>query len=69
MLVPAGASKSSRSTARAPPLVAPEGQVFVAGLQRDFDGDGALDALTLARPADGPEPGALLYYRAGGGRP
>ena len=44
-------------------LQAPEGQVFVSAAVRDFDGDGAADAFALVRPAQGNDPGALVYYR------
>ena len=44
-------------------LQAPEGNVFVAAIARDFDGDGATDAFAIARPAQGNDPGELVYYR------
>jgi hypothetical protein len=50
-------------------LAAPEGAVFALGAVRDFDGDGVDDAYAIVRPADGNDPGRLVYYRgaAGGG--
>ncbi len=45
-------------------LDAPEGDVFVSALVRDFDGDGAREAFAIVRPADVNDPGVLAYYRA-----
>jgi hypothetical protein len=45
------------------PVTAPDGQVFVLGLARDFDGDGKTDVFAIVRPADGNDPGYLAYYR------
>jgi hypothetical protein len=44
-------------------LAAPEGTLFLSGLVRDFDGDGALDAFALVRAADGSGASSLVYYR------
>ena len=44
-------------------LEAPQGLVFVSAVARDFDGDGATDAFALVRPAEGSDPGELLFYR------
>jgi len=44
-------------------LDAPEGRVFANAVVRDFDGDGAKDAFALVRPADGNDPGEVVYYR------
>jgi hypothetical protein len=44
-------------------LDAPPGLVFVSALVRDFDGDGAVDAFAVARPPEGSDPGALVFYR------
>lgn len=47
-------------------LVAPPGRAFVLGVARDFDGDGATDALVVVRGKErdaGVDPGALVLYR------
>lgn len=44
-------------------LQAPDGDVFLAATVRDFDGDGAPDAFAVTRPAQGNDPGQLVYYR------
>jgi hypothetical protein len=49
------------------PLTAPEGSVFALALVRDFDGDGSSDAFAVVRPADGNDPGHVVYYRGGAG--
>jgi hypothetical protein len=70
----AGASFAGEPATVAPPglsrwplgglvLQAPEGHVFVAGVVRDFDGDGASDAFAITRPAQGNDPGELVFYR------
>jgi hypothetical protein len=50
-------------------LVAPEGMTFQLGLARDFDGDGAPDALAIARGKTAGDQGQVLYYagKPGGG--
>ncbi len=50
-------------------LDAPAGSVFVSGIVRDFDGDGAPDAFAIARPAEGSDPGQVVYYRGSAGAP
>jgi hypothetical protein len=47
-------------------LGAPDGLVFASALIGDFDGDGAKEAFAIARPADGNDPGEVLYYRGAG---
>jgi hypothetical protein len=47
-------------------LQAPDGQVFVSAIVRDFDDDGAKDAFAVVRSAEGNEPGELAFYH---GRP
>ena len=60
LVAPAGATQW---TVAGVSLSAPEGQVFVMALARDFDGDGASDAFALVRPADGTnDPGRLLFF-------
>jgi len=44
-------------------LQAPDGQVIVSAVVRDFDGDGAKDAFAIVRAADANDPGELAYYR------
>jgi hypothetical protein len=44
-------------------LEAPAGRVLVLVLARDFDGDGAKDAIAIVRAQDGSTPGELFYYR------
>jgi hypothetical protein len=44
-------------------LTAPEGRIFVLGIVRDFDADGVKDAFAIVRPADGNDPGQLVFYR------
>jgi hypothetical protein len=44
-------------------LEAPDGQVFVSAVVRDFDGDGAKDAFAIVRASDGNDPGGLAFYR------
>jgi hypothetical protein len=44
-------------------LEAPQGLVFVSALVRDYDGDGVADAFALVRPAEGSDPGELVFYR------
>ena len=48
-------------------LTAPAGRVFVVGVVRDFDGDGAKDALAIVRAKerekDKSDAGALVFYR------
>ncbi|HEY3816041.1 MAG TPA: hypothetical protein VGL81_02665 [Polyangiaceae bacterium] len=72
--VDAGTSFAEEAATLAPPglsqwpvggllLQAPQGLVFVSAVVRDFDGDGAVDAFAVARPADGNDPGVLLFYR------
>ena len=41
----------------------PTGSVFALAVVRDFDGDGSSDAFAIVRPADGNDPGRLVYYR------
>lgn len=54
---------SSQWTVGGMPLAAPEGQILVMALARDFDGDGASDAFAIVRPADGSnDPGRLIFY-------
>jgi hypothetical protein len=48
-------------------LTAPDGQVFVLGMARDFDGDGSKDAFAIVRPAEGNDPGHVVYYRGAPG--
>lgn len=50
-------------TADGMPLTAPDGAVFALAVVRDFDGDGSSDAFAIVRPADGNDPGRLVYYR------
>ncbi len=47
-------------------LGAPDGLVFASALIGDFDGDGAKEAFAIARPAEGNDPGEVLYYRGAG---
>lgn len=47
-------------------LDAPDGRVFVAAVVADLDGDGARDAFAIVRPADGNDPGELVYMHARG---
>jgi hypothetical protein len=72
--VDAGSAFAGEAAAIAPPglsqwpvggllLVAPQGQVFVSAVVRDFDGDGAADAFAVVRPLEGSDPGALVFYR------
>ena len=49
------------------PVTAPDGQVFVLGLARDFDGDGTKDVFAIVRPADGNDPGRVVFYRGAPG--
>jgi hypothetical protein len=44
-------------------LMAPEGQIIVSALVRDFDGDGTKDAFAIVRANEGNDPGELAYYR------
>jgi hypothetical protein len=44
-------------------LQAPDGLVFQSALVSDFDGDGEKEAFALAHPAEGNEPGEVLFYR------
>ena len=51
-------------------LEAPAGRVFTLGIARDFDGDGAKDALAVMLPEQTPNAGGELYFfrgRRGGG--
>lgn len=50
-------------------LGAPDGRVFVLGLARDFDGDGAKDALAIVAPQNGGAAGEVIFFRGrkGGG--
>jgi hypothetical protein len=47
------------------PLTAPDGMVFVLAVARDFDGNGTKSAFTIVRPADGNDPGHVLFYGGG----
>jgi hypothetical protein len=69
----AGAAFAGEVAAAAPPgltrwslqgvtLEAPPATVFVSAVVRDFDGDGASDAFAIVRPAEGNDPGQLVYY-------
>jgi hypothetical protein len=44
-------------------LESPPGFVFVSALVGDYDGDGAVDAFAIVRPAEGSDPGELAFYR------
>ncbi|MGD0678876.1 MAG: hypothetical protein ABSC94_26015 [Polyangiaceae bacterium] len=70
---PAEAAPPDRSqwTLKELSLEAPPGQVFISAIVADFDGDGAEDAFAIVRPADGNDPGMLVFYRgtAGGSAP
>lgn len=48
-------------------LDAPQGLVFASAVVRDVDGDGKDDAFAIARPAEGNDPGVLLFYRGQAG--
>jgi hypothetical protein len=48
------------------PLAAPDGTVFVLAVVRDFDGDGTKSGFAVVRPADGNDPGHVVFY---GGTP
>jgi hypothetical protein len=45
-------------------LEAPDGRVFVSAIVADLDADGSKDAFCIVRPADGNDPGELLYMHA-----
>jgi hypothetical protein len=44
-------------------LEAPDGLVFQSALVSDFDGDGEKEAFAIAHPAEGNDPGEVLFYR------
>lgn len=46
-------------------LDAPAGHVFVSAIVQDFEGTGARQAFALVRPAEGNDPGRVIYARAG----
>ncbi|WP_394821224.1 hypothetical protein [Pendulispora albinea] len=50
-------------------LTAPAEMIFVAALVRDFDGDGAKDALAVVRGASAPERAQVLSYKGVAGKP
>jgi hypothetical protein len=48
-------------------LIAPAGNVFVAGILGEFERDGAKAAFAVVRRAAGDDPGGLAYYRVSEG--
>lgn len=66
LLATAAPSGASRWTLDGLELTATAGRVFVMGLARDLDGDGAKDGLAIVRPTqDDSAPDEVLFFKGG----